>query len=73
MMDEVEKIRADLAKEIERRTVAEIQAKKLLNAIAPFSDAGKWIWRYKGNYSKTEETGILISDLVAAYVVVKNL
>jgi hypothetical protein len=72
-MDEVERMRADLAKEIERRTVAEIQTKKLLNAIAPFSDAGKWIWRYKGNYSKTEEAGILVSDLVSAYVVVKNL
>ena len=72
-MDEIERMRADLAKEIERRTVAEIQAKKLLSAIAPFSDAGKWIWRYKGNYSKTEETGILVSDLIAAYVVVKNL
>ena len=72
-MDELERMRADLAKEIERRIVAEGQAKKLLNAIAPFSDAGKWIWRYKGNYSKTEETGILVSDLVAAYVVVKNL
>lgn len=72
-MDEVEKIRADLAKEIERRIVAEQHNRKLLKAIAPFSDAGKWIWRYKGNYSKTEETGILVSDLVAAYIAVKNL
>jgi len=72
-MDEVEKIRADLAKEIERRIVAEQHNRKLLKAIAPFSDAGKWIWRYKGNYSKTEEAGILVSDLVAAYIAVKNL
>lgn len=72
-MDEIDRMRADLAKEIERRIIAETQAKKLLKAITPFSDAGKWIWRYKGNYSKTEETGILVSDLVAAYIAVKNL
>ena len=72
-MDEIDRMRADLAKEIERRIVAEQHNRKLLKAIAPFADAGKWIWRYKNHYSKTEEAGILVSDLVAAYIAVKNL
>lgn len=72
-MDEIDRMRADLAKEIERRIVAEQHNRKLLKAIAPFSDAGKWIWRYKSHYSKTEEAGILIDDLVRAYIAVKNL
>lgn len=70
---EIERYRYELKKEIERRTVAEGQNIKLKKAIAPFAEAGKWIWRYNSNYSSGAEASVLISDLVKAHITIKTM
>ncbi len=70
---EIERYRNELRKEVERRMVAEGQNIKLKKAIAPFAEAGKWIWRYNSNYSTDAEASVLISDLVKAHITIKTM
>lgn len=70
---EIEQFRYKLAQETMRRITAEGEAVKLKKAIAPFAEAGKWIWRYNSNYGVKDEASVMVSDLVRAHIIMKEL